>query len=213
MRISAIVLFSAKAVDWLQSYNGAVTAIATVFIGVFTIVLAWVSIRQTIIANRAIKLAREEFIASHRPLINVRAIHLHWPTSTSGTSQIKLLIRNIGSSVATVTRLTVSLSCISSKKGVSPSMVNEGPKPPFDIKVGHKVESNWRVGIDLSNFLFDPSRLLPVEMEPEAVMDLRIIVYYEDVFRARRETSVYRRYDFKLLRFCKVEDSEFDYTD
>jgi len=56
----------------LETYNGAVTAAATVFIAMFTIVLACVTRKQLRIANGAIKLAREEFISTHRPILKIR---------------------------------------------------------------------------------------------------------------------------------------------
>src|SRR6266496_910438 len=55
--------------DSLERHNGAVTAVATVFIGVFTWVLACVSGRQARLTRESIELAREEFIATHRPKI------------------------------------------------------------------------------------------------------------------------------------------------
>ena len=60
-------------VDFLQQYNGAVTAVATILIGVFTLVLAIVTSRQAKLTREAIDLSRREFNASHRPRISVRA--------------------------------------------------------------------------------------------------------------------------------------------
>lgn len=60
-----------QAVDFLQTYNGAVTAFATVWIAVFTIVLAVVTGRQARLTRQAIDLNREEFISTHRPKLVV----------------------------------------------------------------------------------------------------------------------------------------------
>ena len=59
--------------EWIDAHNGAVTAIATIFIALFTIVLAWVSWRQARLIGRQIELAREEFRATHRPKLVIRA--------------------------------------------------------------------------------------------------------------------------------------------
>jgi hypothetical protein len=61
-------------IDFLQSYGAAVTAIATVFIAIFTIVLAIVTNRQARLTRKSIDLARDEFLASHRPKIIVHSI-------------------------------------------------------------------------------------------------------------------------------------------
>ena len=63
-----------QAIDFLQTYNGAVTAAATVFIAIFTIVLALVSRRQARLTRASIDLASKEFIASHRPIIRIKRI-------------------------------------------------------------------------------------------------------------------------------------------
>ena len=49
-------------IDFLQTYNGAVTAVASVLIGLFTGVLARVTGRQARLTRESIDLARKEFI-------------------------------------------------------------------------------------------------------------------------------------------------------
>ena len=58
-------------IGFLQDYNGAVTAVATVFIGVYTFVLSRVTRQQAILTRQSIELSRNEFIATHRPFIGV----------------------------------------------------------------------------------------------------------------------------------------------
>jgi hypothetical protein len=60
--------------DFLEKYNGALTAVATAFIAVFTIVLAVVTGRQARLSRESIDLARQEFIATHRPRVILRCI-------------------------------------------------------------------------------------------------------------------------------------------
>jgi hypothetical protein len=61
-------------VDFLQAYNGAVTAIATVFIGIFTLVLARVTGHQARLTRDSIALSRQDFVATHRPRVIVRFV-------------------------------------------------------------------------------------------------------------------------------------------
>jgi hypothetical protein len=60
--------------DFTQRYNGAVTAIATIFVAAFTIVLARVTARQARLTREAVALGRDEFNATHRPRLHVRNI-------------------------------------------------------------------------------------------------------------------------------------------
>jgi hypothetical protein len=58
-----------SAIDFLQAYNGAVTAVATVLIGIFTYVLARVTGRQARLTRDSIELANKEF-GRHSPPAN-----------------------------------------------------------------------------------------------------------------------------------------------
>jgi hypothetical protein len=69
---------------WLDAQNGAITSVATVFIAVFTIVLAVVSRRQTKIISDQLKLASDEFAVTHRPRIVVRGFTMMQPELTIG---------------------------------------------------------------------------------------------------------------------------------
>jgi hypothetical protein len=60
--------------EFLDKYNGAVTAAATAFIALFTIVLVIVTGRQARLTTAALNLARQEFVASHRPRVILRYI-------------------------------------------------------------------------------------------------------------------------------------------
>jgi hypothetical protein len=70
-------------VGFLQTYNGAVTATATVFIAAFTIVLALVTIAQARLTRDAVNPAREEFTSSQRPQLRVRNFVVSHPLDES----------------------------------------------------------------------------------------------------------------------------------
>jgi hypothetical protein len=65
---------AAAVLQFLEKYNGAVTAVATGVVAIFTIVLARVTGRQARLTRESIDLARQEFIATHRPRVVVRYI-------------------------------------------------------------------------------------------------------------------------------------------
>jgi hypothetical protein len=75
-------------VDFLQTYNGAVTAIATVIIAAFTVILGIFTIsvarstrKAAEASTKAVQTAQAEFVASHRPKLLVRNIVVN-PTRT-----------------------------------------------------------------------------------------------------------------------------------
>lgn len=59
------------AIDVLQTYNGAVTALATMFIAVFTVVLAIVSRKQAILTRQSVQIAERALISTERAFVFV----------------------------------------------------------------------------------------------------------------------------------------------
>jgi hypothetical protein len=60
----------------LYEYRDAITAVSTAFIALFTLTLwlsTWGLLRAT---NQSIRLARDEFISTHRPLLKVKFVHM-----------------------------------------------------------------------------------------------------------------------------------------
>jgi hypothetical protein len=97
-----------KVVDFLETHNGAVTAAATVFIGIFTYVLARVTRRQAILTRESINLARDEFNATHRPKIVVQAVWFNEMAAVGeslGTIHFNAV--NVGDSRATIVNFIV----------------------------------------------------------------------------------------------------------
>lgn len=58
--------------DFIDKHNGGVTALATLLIAAFTFTLWWASAGQYDLLEKQIKLAGDEFNATHRPKIRVR---------------------------------------------------------------------------------------------------------------------------------------------
>jgi hypothetical protein len=108
-----ILNYAAAVLDFLEKYNGAVTAAATIFIAAFTIVLALVTGRQARLSREAIDLARSEIAATHRPKLRVRNVVLEnplraglrrWYVFEPGQCvQGHLYVGNVGDSAATIT--------------------------------------------------------------------------------------------------------------
>jgi hypothetical protein len=117
--LSAILTALTAVGDFLETHNGAVTAVATIFIAIFTVVLAVVTNRQArltriaaVAAEKAAEIARTEFIASHRPRLRVRNVVVKNPKAADGrelqlfapgqTIEGQFYIANVGDSRADI---------------------------------------------------------------------------------------------------------------
>ena len=111
-----------RSIDWLQTYNGAVTAFATVWIAVFTLVLAFVSRRQAMLTRQSIKLATKEFVSTHRPKIIVREL-LMMPNIDP--IQIRYVVANVRCQRRYSRRKPYRIASCGAGSGVAPPTVSE----------------------------------------------------------------------------------------
>jgi hypothetical protein len=71
MMLNWLTDFCWRTIDFLQTYNGAVTAFATIWIAVFTIVLAIVSARQARLTKRTADIAERALVDLERPILQI----------------------------------------------------------------------------------------------------------------------------------------------
>lgn len=92
--------------DWVKDPNN-LTAISTLIIALFTVVLAIVGWCQARLINKSIKLARDEFNATHRPKIIARAFDLLSgpPISSRDNFDIVFIAHNAGDGRGTVVEI------------------------------------------------------------------------------------------------------------
>lgn len=97
----------------LESYNGTITALATVAIGVFTYYLVRVTNRQAILTCQLIELSQAEIVSNYRPRLRVRNVFVR-PNNLALVSRMgifqpnapvdgQLYAVNIGGTPATIT--------------------------------------------------------------------------------------------------------------
>lgn len=94
---------------FLQTYNGLVTAIATVAIGGFTWALARVSRTQSNLTRDSIKLTRDMFAADQRPWLSLESPEIFISLDRE-SALIWFDVRNAGKSVATHVELRASIA-------------------------------------------------------------------------------------------------------
>lgn len=80
--------------SWIRDPSN-LTAISTLVIAAFTIVLAWASYWQARLIRKSIDLARTEFVSTHRPRIILRDIHVV-------DDDVLYMLVNVGDTKATI---------------------------------------------------------------------------------------------------------------
>jgi hypothetical protein len=199
--------YAAAVLDFLETYNGAVTAVATIFIAAFTIVLALVTGRQARLSREAIELARSEFNATHRPKIIVYG--MDFGGASDGESPIPVTFRyvNSGDSRAEITHIGTKLVLLF--KPTLPSEINfehQEMRPPIDVESGMH---GFRLTVDA----FDPTNklLLSAIGGSQKLICVGYIIY-RDGNGTIRQTGFCREYDPASNRWRPVKDDEYEYA-
>lgn len=108
----------------IEKYNGAITAIATVFVASFTAVLYRATNRQATLTRQSIDLARQEYVSTHRPRLSVRHIV---PTLKEGEPiSVRCTVTNVGETKARLQSQKISVTVVLNR----PFNVNEERLPP-----------------------------------------------------------------------------------
>jgi hypothetical protein len=184
----------------------------TLFTGLLVLcngVLCLFNIKLWRTTTQAIELAREEFIATHRPKLRVHSICLKEldtiPDFTNGsppiTHQINCSINNIGGSSATITEISITF-----KRLNDPLPIPSYSEPVF-IKKSIACGESIAESCDVEAFVIDCN----IE---RSLNDLYFLGYidYLDNIRTIRRTAFCRRYIQETKRFIKVDDEDYEYS-
>ena len=170
-------------IEILEAHNGAITAIATGFIGWFTYTLwrssekMWVATADQVrITNTALQLAREEFNATHRPKLRVRRMKPHL---TAGTLvRVQYVIVNVGETTATIKRHDITL-CIQPDDSGAKQTLQSSPLECPQLKGGElrlfftNIDTQFDFGWGMAN----------------SILKIRGIVEYDDGAGTTRRTG------------------------
>ena len=175
--------------DFLDKYNGAVTAVATVFIAAFTIVLALVTGRQARLSRQAIDLARDEFTASHRPYLIVRDVCL------DGNNVAYLLI-NKGDARATIVESWILLERVADGHTLRPlRSFGHDDLGKISFAIGEVKEMTYPIPHDIAfSMTYGHTRRIATNVSPpfHGSQYFTGTIVYEDASGHRRR-SVFRR--------------------
>jgi len=199
--------------EFLDKYNGAVTAVATAFIAIFTIVLVLVTGRQARLTTAALNLARQEFVASHRPRVVLRYIEGPFENE-EGRQFYCVTFVNIGANRAIIEAFGADLAkrsdatvrwvppCLDAEpKEIAPIVLTCGQRHVFTVTAR-----------------IVPEALVAMQIFPEGVSDYQLcavgVIRYRDGNGVSRDTGFFRVLDDEGRSFVLSEyDSEMEYED
>jgi hypothetical protein len=215
-----IVLYIGK---FLETNNGAVTALATCFIAWFTLILWRATTEQGRLTQQSIDLVRDEFISTQRPRINIRQIAIWHPSRFDNfmngepfqfiaDEKIhgRVFIANVGA-----TRATVDFFCnIFYWKEPSFPMLYPydtleilRQEPPIILERGQRMTLHGLAGGPLGISVIDNIGIGKTKLY---VMGC---VRYRDDRNVIRETRFCRLWNNSERRFTVVDNPDYEYSD
>jgi hypothetical protein len=194
-------------IDFLEKYNGAVTAIATVFIGVFTYVLARVTNRQAKLTREGIELTRKEFVATHRPRVIIRFIQGPF-VSDDNRQFIWVIVANIGDSATDIEEFGGDLARRRGTHWLTPGAAGDPKRiEPITLMSGQR-------------HVFTVTAKRPygdAEIFSDATGASELCAFgairYRDDNDVLRETGYFRVYDSERDAFLPSKDESEEYQD
>jgi len=194
---------------FLDTHNGAFTALATLAVAAFTFTL-WRSTKGMLATtNNSINLARDEFISTHRPKLIVRQFQID-PVTPGNPITIHFAMVNIGSTEARPRLLgcQIALWNVQGNYFEAPGInatQDEINVPP--IAGGQRV--SWRM---VSTFPVTPQQIGLIQSGSLLIQILGEITYKDGLNRQRR-TGFRRSYDRLTDKFIPSPNSEEEYQD
>ncbi len=192
-----------QAVAILDRYSVLLTAIATIAIAAFTITLWLTSAEQARLTREALKLATDEFVATHRPKLRVRRFRAHldhgWPV------RVTYVVVNVGESDAHIKRIETTIGLLTTH-GES-LQVDTTPEETRTIVAGENClyitaakDLKYDVGWGINEM-------------PGTEIAIRGTIDYLDDNGTERCTGFWRTRDNGARRFQPKDDPDYEYED
>jgi hypothetical protein len=191
--------------DHATVLSAVISATAAVAIAWFTVKLKHVSTKQARLARRAIKLAGDEYLATHRPLLRVRYFK-RVDAPTDQMIQVHFTIVNVGDTRAKM------LGC---NAGIEFFRKDSLPTPVlFHLREALAVRPFGRGATDEATVLLPKDRaLLADHLVEQKEMHVYGFIVYADKGGNTRTTAFCRRWDAARDRFTPVDDPDYEYED
>jgi len=193
---------------FIDENNGTLTALATIAIAGFTLILWQATSRQARLTREAIELGNKEFNVTHRPQIIVRTFE-QCTEIGSGLLGASITYINIGSSPATIVELRGKI--LWDIGGLRPGileMVASEPDKPRTVAVGE--EGSYSL---FSTYTFDGAGAISGR---QALGTGRLVcigyLRYTDANGIERKTGFCRRYEEGLRLWVRLENEDYEYA-
>jgi hypothetical protein len=193
---------------FIEGHGIGITALATIVIAAFTATL-WIATRQQgDLTFESLKLAREEFIASHRPRIELHSLKISHRSDETEPAPIEFRYVNSGDSVGHVKQVGTRL--VYQREDMLQSDLDFDVReisPPMKIKSGE-------FGFGLTRDKSIPDLILSTPVSVTDYIKFFCVAYivYTDDLGTIRQTGFCRRYDPETDRWVNVEDPEYEYS-
>jgi hypothetical protein len=187
---------------FIDQYNGAFTALATVAIAWFTFSLKASTDKMWKASTDALELGNREFIASHLPRLRVQRVECSFP-DVGQQAAAEVVIVNVGDSDATITAIGAAIFL--RHLGLEETPWNPTPRPLAETAV---LAPGQPTDIPVSTeeaLVFEQVRSVNIG---ERELVLVGMVRYEDDNGISRLTGFCRRYHRDKIRYIRVDASD-----
>lgn len=183
------------------------TAAATIVIAIFTIVLACVTRKQGRLTQQSIDLARDEFMASHRPKLIVRHFQLDDPVRDQVIT-IRFAIVNIGDTEA-IPRYWATEVALWNGANWEPPGIDEVIKPISLPPIANGQRAQVAIH---SRFNITSDQIEAVEQNKLIICAVGELTY-ADGLKTNRRTSFRRNYNLSTKMFDASPNQDQEYQD
>ena len=184
-------------VKFVDIHNGLITALATIFIGLVTILL-WRS------GDKTLQLSREEFIATHRPKIVTRGFRFTGDTTLKNGEKIGIQITftNTGDTPATIYQILGGIY-------IAPTYADPLPQGVSQWEINRTFDKDIPIILNSGeNNCF----IIEIPSKPDGTEFYCVgSIWYKDDIGNIRRTGFCRKYNGRTTRFEKIEDDYYQY--
>ena len=188
-------------------YRDFITAAATVLIALFTFTLWWSTRGMLQATNETIRLARDEFISTHRPKMIVRQFQLD-PFKRDTVLSSSCSVINIGSTEGILRYVAAELALWNGRVWEPPGLATVvNPYGPRTIRNGERIPVTIQ-----SRFNITDAQIRAVRQGDLIICAVGEFTY-TDQLGTKRRTGFCRNYDVSTHMFVASKNEEYEYQD
>jgi hypothetical protein len=213
--ISVVTNFFWCVVGFLQSYNGAVTAIATLSIGAFTFALVCVTNRQAKLTKESVEIANRALNELEAPFISIKIVSpgLQWNVAKTQLNfgTLTFTYANYGRTPAIIFEGFEDVRGVDVGSGFPPPIEGErGPPMPWGVIAAPNGGDSGPFRVNIFAHMLGIADGNPLELKNKAVFFLGF-VKYGDIFGSVYTQGFCFLFDDIGNRFIEAGDEKYSY--